>query len=551
VTESLISRLETASELGKSVTFVGDGAPDEVPWGRFHEDARRTAAALQARGIGPGKQVAVIGPTSRPLVTAVAATWLAGAAVIMLPMPARAMSADEFRSQTLARIRNGEAALTLCEADMVETLTDAEGPGAITLTDLESEARAQPAGAYIRPADDPDALAILQFTSGSTGDPRGVEIPHRCVLDNNDALEERMPVDIDSDVAVSWLPLYHDLGLVYVLTYIMARGVNLVIAPTTAFAAAPGRWMEWMSDFGGTWTIGPNFSLGIAARLLPHGKAVDLSRCRSLGSGAEPANPRVMDAMATVGAEHGLDPLHVYAAYGMAEATVAITVPASGVGYSSDVIDGEDLEKELRAVPVGHDHPRARRMIPCGHPLRGMEVRIADPQNGNVLGPRDVGEIEARGPSVVPGYFKNPEATAATFRADGWLRTGDLGYLVGDDLVICGRLKDVLNVGGHNVFPQDLERAAEEVEGVRRGNVIAFGTNDFGGRESVVIVAEVKTEDLGRVRDGIAGAVRATMGIRVDDVVLLRPGTLPKTSSGKVRRSICRARYTTSELAPL
>jgi fatty-acyl-CoA synthase len=235
----------------------------------------------------------------------------------------------------------------------------------------------------------------------------------------------------------------------------------------------------------------------------------------------------------------------------MAEATVLISIPDQGTGFTADRIDGRALEHEHVAEPVKEDHPHGRRLARCGRPLRGMELRIADPDSGAVLDDRRLGEIEVRGPSVVPGYFRRPDATAAMFREEGWLRTGDLGYLAEGDLVICGRLKDVIIVGGRNIFPQDLERAAEQVEGVRPGNVIAFATEGRRGHEGVVVVAEVRSDDLDDVRGGVARAVRQAGGVRPDDVVLLEPGTLPKTSSGKLRRSLCRARYLQSELAGL
>jgi fatty-acyl-CoA synthase len=255
-----------------------------------------------------------------------------------------------------------------------------------------------------------------------------------------------------------------------------------------------------------------------------------------------------MDAFTASAGRHGFKAEALLAAYGMAEATVCISASRYGAGFSSDVVDGTVLEHELRAVSVAPDHPSARRLARCGPPLRGMELRIVDPETGVAVADRVLGEIEIRGPSVVPGYFRRPDATAATFRAGGWLRTGDLGYLVEGDVVVGGRLKDVIMVGGRNVFPEDVERATQGVPGVRAGNVIAFGVR--GGRkgESVVIVAEVKTDDLDRVRGGISVAVRETVGLRLEDIVLLRPGTLPKTSSGKLRRSICRARYEASEL---
>jgi fatty-acyl-CoA synthase len=306
--------------------------------------------------------------------------------------------------------------------------------------------------------------------------------------------------------------------------------------------------MEWMSSFRGTQTIAPNFAFAVGARMLAHSGQLDLSSCQRIGSGSEPIDPATMDTFAEAAGMHALDPRSLYGAYGMAEATVAITVPVPGGGFGVDCVDGSLLEHERFAAPVAIDHPDARRLARVGPPLRGMELRIIDPETGGTCPPRGLGEIEVRGPSVVPGYFRQPEATAATFREDGWLRTGDLGYLVDGELVVCGRLKDMIVVGGRNVFPQDLERVAEAVDGVRKGNVIAFGVAGRRGREAVVVAAEVKSEDVTRVRDEVARAIGDAVGVRPGDVVLVGPGTLPKTSSGKLRRGACRARYLAAEL---
>ena len=547
--DSLLARLDLAAGRGTDVVFLDAEEPERVGWARLHDDSRRMAGAMQARGVGPGTRVALLGSTSRPLLTAIRATWLAGAAVIMLPLPTRLGSEEEFRLQTRNRVSLGAVALTIADPEFLDAgvLDAADGP-VLSTAELARVADAGNGAAYERPPDDPDATAILQFTSGSTDDPKGVVIPGRCVLDNLAGMADRVPIDRDDDTVVSWLPLFHDMGLVANAAYAMVYGSNFVIAPPTRFISSPGKWMQWLAEFGGTWTLAPNFALSMAARLLAGGDALDLSRCRCLGSGSEPVSPDVMQRFFDAARPHALHASAMYAAYGMAEATVCISVPPMGTGFSAETVDGEMLESELRARPVAPDDPRARRLARCGPPIRGMEMRICDPETGDPQASGHLGEIEIRGPSVVPGYFQRPDATAAAFRDGGWLRTGDLGYLADGDVVICGRLKDLIIVGGRNLFPEDLERAAQAVDGVRTGNVIAFGVD--GGRkgDAVVIVAEVKTEDTARVRDDISKAVAETAGLRPEDIVLLRPGMLPKTSSGKLRRSICRARYRTSEL---
>lgn len=508
------------------------------------------ASALQVRGVAPGDRVALLGSTSRAFVSALEACWLAGAAVIVLPLQTRLEPLPEFRARTQERIRLGEVATVVCDPDLVEVAEGESSPAPVTLAELTGAATSMPAGSYDRPPDDPERTAILQFTSGSTADPKGVVIPQRCLLENLDAMVDRDPA-MRQDTYVSWLPLYHDMGLVANAAHAMTSGIRLVLAPPARFVISPGSWVEWMEQYGGTFTLGPNFSLAMTARLLRGTTKRDLGRCRRWGSGSEPVDPGIMDGLSAAGAEHGLRRHALFAAYGMAEATVVIAFPPDGTGFAADVVDARTLEFDGRAEPRTPDDPGARRLARCGPPVRGMEVRITDPDTGTVVGDRMAGEIELRGPSVVPGYFRRPDATAAAFREGGWLCSGDLGYFAEGDLVVCGRLKDVIIVGGRNVFPEDLERAAQTVEGVRAGNVIAFGVASGRKGDALVVVAEVKSGDPPALRDGIARAVGQSVGLRLDDVVLVAPGTIPKTSSGKLRRSACRARYQAEELERL
>lgn len=547
----LIDRLEAAAQCGQEVTFLHGASPLTMTWAALHDRARRTAAVLQAQGVAPGGRVALLGETSTELFVTLQACWLAGATVIVLPLRTRLEPEEDFRSRTAQRIALGQVSLTVCGDEFADVAAVGSPGRFVALSDLAERAASTGADTFERPADDPERTAILQFTSGSTADPKGVVIPQRCLLDNIDAILERAPLSVGDDVMVSWLPLYHDMGLVYVAAQAMTTGVRLVLAPPSKFIASPSSWTQWLDEYHGTWTVAPNFAFAMGARLLGAAQGLDLGRVRRMGSGSEPVDPGIMDAFATTAGRHGMDAGALFAGYGMAEATVAISLPGPGSGFAADVVEGPLLEHESRAHPCPPDAPGARRLARCGPPLRGMEVRITDPDTGAVLSDRQAGEIELRGPSVVPGYYERPDATAAAFRPGGWLRSGDLGYLAEGDVVVCGRIKDVIIVGGRNVFPEDLERPVQSIEGVRAGNVIAFGVG--GGRkgENVVVVAEVKAGEPEQLRQEIARAVGNAVGLRLDDIVLLAPGTLPKTSSGKLRRSACRARYQSSELESL
>jgi len=547
---TLAERIEAAQSAPDAgvVRFVSGDDVAVVPWPQLLDEAIAAAAQLQARGAGPGAHVALLGPTSRAMVTAIEAAWLTGSTVVVLPLPMRLSSIEAFVAQTRARIRGADTTLLVADPVLAGFLEPEPGdPPVVLLDELTRHPRQ---GAWQRPTVDPDSLALLQFTSGSTSDPKGVMLSHRIICRNLDAMAEAATLDPEGDVLVSWLPLYHDMGLIGLLGEPMTRGLDLVLAAPQDFLAAPGRWMTWMSEFRGTVTAGPNFSYALATRALRRldPGTLDLSRWRIALNGAEPVDPAAVESFVAAAVPQAFDPRAVFAVFGMAEATLGVTFPPPMSGLGVDAVDRRILEQERLAVPAdpaaGPD--RVRRLAKLGRAIPGLEIRIVDPVTGDAMGDREAGELEIRGESVTPGYYRKPAVTEATFR-DGWLRTGDLGYVAGGELVVCGRLKDMIIVGGRNVFPEDVERAVAEVDGVRAGNVIAFGVERRTGREGLVVVAEIKDPDVLTVRAAVADCVRDAVGLP-PEVVLVTPGTLPKTSSGKLQRSLCRTRYLGEDL---
>ena len=542
--DTLATRVATGAARGLDVTFVSGDVHVTVAWAEVHADATAMAAGLQARGIRPGDHVAILGPTTRSLVTAIQAVWLAGGTVVVLPLPMRMGSIEEFVDQTRQRIRHADIALVVADPDLAAFVTPEPGdPPMVGYGELATDR------AYDAPEHAPDAHAILQFTSGSTSDPKGVVLPHRAVCANLDAIAEAAELDPDADVLVSWLPLYHDMGLVGLLCLSMTTGTRLVLGAPQDFLASPARWMQWMSRYGGTATAGPNFSYVLATRALrraaKEGEDLDLSSLRVVLNGAEPIDPRTVEDFLDAGAPFGMPRGSAFPAFGMAEVAIAGTFPPPGRGLVVDTVDRRVLEGERYAAPA-EPGDGARSFALLGRPVPGLEVRIVDPDDGRELREREVGELEIRGTSVCEGYYGRPELNEQLFH-DGWLRTGDLGYLVDGELVLCGRIKDVIIVAGRNVFPEDIERACNEVDGVRAGNVIAFGAETAKGKEGVVVVAEARPADgggdLDPIRALVQERVRAVAGVPAKDVVLVAPGTLPKTSSGKLQRGLCKARY--------
>ena len=544
---SLASRIESSAGRGGAVTFMNGDTPDRVEWKRLVDEAQGMAAIMQARGVKPGDHVALLGPTSRDLVTAIAATWLAGAAIVVMPIPMRMASIEEFIGATRRRLQRADVALFVIDPELAAFVQPEPGdPPMVGFDELRPSAGRPTAAAFERPVDDPDSLAILQFTSGSTSDPKGVALPHRAVASNLDAIAIAAELDPDSDVLVSWLPLYHDMGLVGLLTLPMTTGTDLVLGAPQDFMSSPLRWMQWISDYGGTATAGPNFSYVLATRALKRASGLDLSSLRLALNGAEPVDPDTVEAFIEAAGAHGMRPGAVFPAFGMAEVAIAGTFPPPLSGLRTDSVDLRVLEGENYAAPLDPSEPGARRLVKLGKPVPGLETRVVDTQSGRELAEREVGELEIRGTSVCNGYYNDLAATEALFH-DGWLRTGDLAYLVDGELVMCGRIKDVIIVGGRNVFPEDIERAVGGVEGVRTGNVIAFGVEGRNHKEAIVVVAETKLDDTKELHATINEHVRAVVGVPAKEIVLVPPGTLPKTSSGKLQRSLCRERYLGTE----
>lgn len=541
---SLPERLAVSAVETRGITFINGDDSQRVSYAQLHQEALGAVAALQGRGIGPGDHVALLGPTTRELVTVIRAIWMSGATLVVLPLPMRLASLEAFVDQTRRRIRHADVSLVVLDPDLAPFVEpQPDDPPMVLLGEVTSAGRAEDAQPVEVAADD---LGVLQFTSGSTADPKGVMLPQHTISANLDAISEAAELDPD-DVFVSWLPLYHDMGLVGFCMLPMAQGVDLVLGAPQDFMAKPARWMEWLSTFGGTVTAGPNFSWVLAARALRRATGLDLGRLRIGLNGAEPVDPASVRDLVAAGEPHGLRPGAVYPAFGMAEVVIGAAFPKPMTGLRTDPVERVTLEAERFAASASADDPRTRELAILGRAVPGMAFRIVDPTTGEELPERAVGELELSGTSVTPGYYKRPDATAELFR-DGWLRTGDLAYLVDDELVVCGRIKDVIIVGGRNVFPEEIERAVGGLDGVRAGNVIAFGVEGRAGKEDVVVVAETRADEVIDLRGAVAAQVRATVGVPAKDVVLVPPGTVPKTSSGKLQRSACRERYEADDL---
>jgi fatty-acyl-CoA synthase len=382
-----------------------------------------------------------------------------------------------------------------------------------------------------------DDTALLQLTSGSTAEPKAVRITHRNLYANISGMVAASRLDVERDVMVSWLPLFHDMGMVGFMTVPMVTGLELVTVTPVDFLNRPLLWAELISKYGGTVTAAPNFAYAVLGRQLARADGpLDLSSLRIAMNGAEPIDPDAVAAFTVAGARFGLRPESVLAAYGMAETALGVSFAPLDTGLEVDEIDADALETHRRAEPGN-----GRRFPKLGPTLPGIEVRVVG-DDGAVLGEREVGVLQLRGESVTPGYL-TVDGPLATQDADGWLDTGDEGYLVDGQVVVCGRRKDVIIMGGRNIYPTDIERAAATAEDVRAGNVVAVRMFAGGGkhRESFLVAVESRKagdpEAESVIRKDVTRRVVSAVGVRPAEVVVLGPGSLPKTPSGKLRRA--------------
>ncbi|MGW4370649.1 fatty acyl-AMP ligase [Nocardia takedensis] len=529
----------TARSTTRGLITGEPGAPLRQGWGEIHELARRMAGGLAAAGIGPGDAVGVLAGMPVDIAPGCQAVWMRGASITMLHQPTP-------RTDLAIWARDTEAVLHMIQARAVvlgapfeaaEPLLRERGITVVNLADLGDGQPIDPV-----PTDETD-IALQQLTSGSTGSPKAVRITHGNFWVNAYAMFDRVKFELEHDVMVSWLPLFHDMGMVGFLSVPMQLGAEVVCVTPMDFLTRPMLWAELIDRYRGTVTAAPNFAYSLLARRLDKADdgAVDLSSVRYMWNGAEPVDPDTMDRLAAAGRRFGLQAAALTPVYGMAETTLAVSIPDPGHGQVLDVVDGELLEAIGKAVPV-HDthHGTARRLPTLGYLVDHLEGRVVDDER-TPLPSRTVGVIELRGPAVTEGYVTLDGFRAAQ-DAEGWLDTGDLGYFTDDGLVVvCGRKKDVIIMGGRNIYPTDIERAAMRVTGVRPGNAVAVRLDAGQRRESFAVVVESNDYQdpaaVKRIEHEVVHEVFAEVGVRPRTVSVLGPGALPKTSSGKLRRA--------------
>ena len=544
--------LAFAATTPSGITFVGLHEEETfLPFRRIHERARRTAAGLLEVGVAPGDRVALVFPTSPAFMDGFFGALLAGAVPVPLYPPFRLGRLPEYHTATARMIDAVGACLVLADVTTRKLLgraIEASRPrlGCRTLEDLSRQDSGE-AEAEV----EPETLGLIQFSSGSTTDPKPVALSHRNLVAQLSALKSLLPpADRFPHLGVSWLPLYHDMGLISCLLLAVYYPGPLVLVPPEYFLTRPALWLRAIARHHATLSVAPTFGYEVCTTKVRDEElaGADLSSWRLAVCGAEPVSLDALDRFAERFARFAFDRRALRPVYGLAEASLAVTFTPPGADVKALRVD------PARLASTGHVVPGSRAIVSVGTPIPGSEVEVRDAE-GKCLPERIVGRIFARGPCVMGGYFGQPEATASTI-VDGWLDTGDLGFVADGELYVSGRERDLIIVRGSNHAAQEFEECLDGLAGVRPGCAVAVGflPDDVHAEQLLVLAERPRTTDAkgddAAVAENIRRAILTRTGIQAHTVRLLAPGTLPRTSSGKLRRAEALRRYLAGELTP-
>jgi acyl-CoA synthetase (AMP-forming)/AMP-acid ligase II len=544
---TLTEALADAARRDAGYCFVTPEGEARRSYAEIRTASLRVARALNDAGLRRGDLVALVLPDGEQFLTALFGASIAGVIPASLHPPATTTDLPRYIELTAGILNAAVARAVITSRALAPGFVGARAMCphlSLVLAREELDA----------PASEPDAaptlddIAFVQYTSGSTAAPKGIALTHASVSTNIEAFIERCGVGSGStDVAVSWLPLNHDMGLVGMGLGALYCGRPCVLLTPQSFVKRPSDWLRAITRHGGTISFAPNFAYDLCVRRVKDLAGLDLSGWRVAGCGAEPIHPATLAAFADKFAEVGFDAASFLPSYGLAEHVLAATFAPRGRAPRVERVSSTDLAERRMAVPAAGDQPVAS-LVSCGVALPDHRIRIAD-ADGEPLPERSVGEILLSGPSVMRGYYKQDELTAEAVR-DGWLRTGDLGYLSDGELFVCGRVKDLIIVNGRNYHPQDFEWAVDDVSGVRRGRVVAFGVAERGRADRVVIVVEpTGTVTSDQLTAAIRKRIGDLFGLYVDDVAIVPGGTVGRTTSGKVQRAATKERYLRAELS--
>jgi len=516
--------------------------------------ARSVARGLIERDIAPGDRVALMLPTSIDFFAAFFGILYAGAVPVPIYPPLRLSQLEDHLRRQVGILRNAGARLliTMPEGKRLARLLRGQLQD-LKAVDSVDDLHGAPMIALPPPAD-PDTIALIQYTSGSTGDPKGVVLGHANLLANIRAMGEVMEAS-SNDVFVSWLPLYHDMGLIGAWLGCLHFAARLYVMSPLSFLVRPETWLWAMHRFRATFSASPNFGFELCLNKIAEAdlQGLDLGSLRMVVNGAEPVSPQTIRRFIDRFARYGFPAGAMAPVYGLAECSVGLAFPPLGRPPLIDRVDRDALSRDGSATPAAPNDPKALEIVACGQPLPGHEIRIID-DAGHELGDRQEGRLEFRGPSTTRGYFRNETKTRELIH-DGWLDSGDRAYMAGGDTYITGRVKDIIIRAGRHLYPQEIEEVVAAIPGIRKGGVAVFSVSDErSGTERVVVLAETReVEPTARahLQTRVHEAVTDVAGTPPDEVVLAPPHTVPKTSSGKIRRSAAKEFYGIGHIGPV
>jgi fatty-acyl-CoA synthase len=522
----------------------------------LREDALVAARRFIALGIKPGDRIALVAETGVEFAACFFGAVYAGAWPVPLPLPTSFGGRDAYVDQLAIQLGSSDPALFLYPAELTDFASSASGRASIAARSWESLDEIEPATGDL-PQAGPDDIAYLQYSSGSTRFPHGVAVTHRALLDNLHSHGFGLKV-IETDRVISWLPWYHDMGLVGCFLSPIAMQMSVDFLKTEDFARRPLAWLDMITRNPGTsLSYSPTFGYDICSRRMSSQTRAedrfDLSRWRIAGNGADMIRPDVMQAFVDGFASAGFAASAFCPSYGLAEATLAVSLMPPGEGIRLELVEENELSGGAHDCAADDDQRprRYRAVVNCGKPIAGMEIEVRGP-DGEILPDRGIGKVFVRGASVMAGYFRDEESTRACLSDDKWLDTGDMGYMSKGYIFIVGRAKDMIIINGRNHWPQDIEWAVEQLPGFKSGDIAAFAITGPSGEETPAVLVHCRVsdnEERGRLRDEIRERVRAITGIS-PVVELIPPRTLPRTSSGKLSRTKARNLYLSGEIQP-
>ncbi len=522
------------------------GDEPAITYGELAESAKDVARGLRRWGLEPGERAAIMLPTGPAFFQAFLGILYAGGVPVPIYPPMRMSQLEDHLRRQAGILDSAQAAIliTVAEARPIAGLLRGLAQGLRGVEGVDGlRADGKAALPAMAKAED---LALLQYTSGSTGDPKGVVLSHANLLSNIRAMGHAMDVTA-ADVFVSWLPLYHDMGLIGAWLGSLYFAAPLVIMSPLAFLARPERWLWAIHRHRATLSAAPNFAFELCLKKIDDSDiaGLDLGSLRMVANGAEAVIPSTIRGFGERFAPYGFRPEAMAPVYGLAENSVGLAFPPPGRPPIIDRVQRNALARRGEALPIAADDPDAVEFVACGRPLIGHETRLVG-ATGHEVGERREGRLQWRGPSATSGYFRNVAKTRELFDGE-WLDSGDLAYMAGGDVYITGRVKDIIVRAGRNIYPHEVETVVGEIEGIRKGCVAVFGSADpKTGTERIVLLAETRetgAEALAQLRDRASEAATDLLEVPPDEVVLAPPHTVPKTSSGKLRRAAAREIY--------